>query len=83
MHKQKAFTIKNPITIPALWAEVKKRLAVQCGPRGQNCLLTKAGVDEAIPTAANATEQPPSLDAGRKTECSAKHAHQHVTDTNV
>lgn len=45
--------------------------------------LTKAGVDEAVPVAAAAPQQPLPTDTGSETERGAEQTHQHVTDTDV
>lgn len=45
--------------------------------------LTKAGVDEAVPAAAGATQQPLAADAGRKAERGAEQAHQHVAHADI
>lgn len=45
--------------------------------------LTEAGVDEAVPAAAAAPQQPPSADARREAEGGAEHAHQHVAHAYV
>lgn len=48
-----------------------------------NTELTKAGVDESVPTAAAATQQPATSDAGRKAERGAEEAHQHVAHADI
>lgn len=45
--------------------------------------LTKAGVDEAVPAAAAAPQQPPAPDTGGEAEGGAEQTHQHVTDADV
>lgn len=45
--------------------------------------LTEAGVDEAVPAAAAAPQQPPPADAGREAESGSEQAHQHVADADV
>ena len=45
--------------------------------------LTEAGVDEAVPAAADAPQQPPPPNAGRKTESGPEQTYQHVADADV
>lgn len=45
--------------------------------------LTEAGVDEAVPAAADAPQQPPPPNAGRETESGSEQTHQHVADADV
>lgn len=45
--------------------------------------LTKAGVDEAVPAAATAPQQPPPANTGGETESGSEQTHQHVADTDV
>lgn len=45
--------------------------------------LTKAGVDEAVPVAATAPQQPLSTNTGGEAESGAEQTHQHVTDADV
>lgn len=45
--------------------------------------LTEAGVDEAVPAAAPAAQQPPPADAGGEAERGPEQTHQHVADADV
>lgn len=45
--------------------------------------LTKAGVDEAVPAAAAAPQQPLPTNTGGEAESGAEQTHQHVTDADV
>lgn len=45
--------------------------------------LTEAGVDEAVPAAAPAAQQPPPADAGGEAERGSEQTHQHVAHADV
>lgn len=54
-----------------------------CSVEEERRELTKAGVDEAVPAAAAAPQQPLPANTGGETESGSEQTHQHVADTDV
>lgn len=54
-----------------------------CSVSGNGLWLTKAGVDEAVPAAAAAPQQPLPANTGGETESGSEQTHQHVADADV